>query len=52
MPDLVARLANEIASRIRELGFDEPNRRLSVIFLKWPTSELCAAKRDDLSKVV
>jgi len=28
MPDLVARLANEIASRIRELGFDEPNRRV------------------------
>jgi hypothetical protein len=28
MPDLVARLAHEVASRIRELGFDEPNRRV------------------------
>jgi hypothetical protein len=28
MPDLVDRLAHEVASRIRELGFDEPNRRV------------------------
>jgi len=28
MPDLVDRLAHEIASRIRRLGFDEPNYRL------------------------
>jgi hypothetical protein len=28
MPDLVDRLAYEVASRIRELGFNEPNRRV------------------------
>jgi len=28
MPDLVDRLAHQIASRIRELGLDEPNRRI------------------------
>jgi hypothetical protein len=28
MPDLVDKLANEVASRIRELGFDEPNHRV------------------------
>jgi hypothetical protein len=28
MPDLVDRFAHEVASRIRELGFDEPNRRV------------------------
>ncbi len=28
MPDLVDQLAHEVASRIRKLGFDEPNRRL------------------------
>lgn len=28
MPDLVDRLAHEVASRIRALGFDEPNRRV------------------------
>ena len=28
MPDLVDRLASKVASRIRELGFDEPNRRV------------------------
>ena len=28
MPDLVDRLAHQVASRIRELGFDEPNRRV------------------------
>ena len=26
MPDLVNRLADEVVSRIRELGFAEPNR--------------------------
>lgn len=28
MPDLVDRLASEVASRIRKLGFDEPDRRV------------------------
>jgi hypothetical protein len=28
MPDLVDRLAHEVASRLRKLGFDEPNRRV------------------------
>jgi hypothetical protein len=28
MPDLVDRLAYEVASRIRELGFNEPNRQV------------------------
>jgi len=28
MPDLVDRLAHQVASRIKELGFDEPNRRV------------------------
>ena len=28
MPDLVDRLAQQLASRLRELGFDEPNRRV------------------------
>jgi len=28
MPDLVDRLAHEVASRIRELGFDEPSQRV------------------------
>jgi hypothetical protein len=28
MPDLVDRLAHEVASRIRQLGFDEPNRQV------------------------
>ncbi|WP_448950572.1 putative sensor domain DACNV-containing protein [Labrys neptuniae] len=28
MPDLVRRLAREVASRMRELGFDEPNRQV------------------------
>lgn len=28
MPDLVDRLAQQVASRLRELGFDEPNRRV------------------------
>jgi hypothetical protein len=28
MPDLVGRLAHEVASRIRELGFAEPNRQV------------------------
>ena len=28
MPDLVAQLAHEVASRIRQLGFDEPNRQI------------------------
>lgn len=28
MPDLVDRLAHEVASRIRKLGFNEPNRRM------------------------
>jgi hypothetical protein len=30
MPDLVDRLAHEVASRIRQLGFDEPNRKVAV----------------------
>ena len=28
MPDLVNRLAHVVTSRIRELGFDEPNHRV------------------------
>jgi Probable sensor domain DACNV len=34
MPDLVDRLAHEVASRIRELGFDEPNRRVVATLLE------------------
>src|SRR5215468_7951685 len=34
MPDLVDRLAYQVASRIRELGFDEPNRRVVGILLE------------------
>src|SRR5437763_17063460 len=34
MPDLVDQLAREVTSRIRELGFDEPNRRVVGIVLE------------------
>jgi hypothetical protein len=34
MPDLVNQLAHEVASRIRELGFDEPNRQVIGILLE------------------
>ena len=35
MPDLVDRLAHEVASKIRKLGFDEPDRRV-VGRRHWP----------------
>jgi hypothetical protein len=34
MPDLVDRLAHEVASRIRHLGFDEPNRQVVAALLE------------------
>jgi len=51
MPDLVDRLAHVVASRIRELGFNEPKRGVVDNLLEMAYLGTLRSEEADLSKV-